>query len=325
MKIKRIIIVRPRIYAGGPLVLSEFCKVLRNKGYDARIFYIPEETHKDTKIIHFWELWFRDFIMIIFKPVLLFIFKNFDKRRYSVYTDLYRNYFCEPVEGVKSQLLPFFRKERTLVVYPERIYGNFLRAKYVVRWLLYYNPYKGDGKAYGKNDLVIAYRDVFNDSSLNPECNVIKITRFDSQLYRRYNFGVRHGSCYIIRKGHNRSDLPKTFDGPIIDDLSEEDKVKVFNASKYCYSYDLQTFYSTIAAYCGCISINVFEPGKCATDYYSKKELNKWYGVALGNTSEAIQRSIDTREKLIESLNFDEQNSKNVDRFIGLIEKKFKF
>lgn len=323
MKQKRIIIVRPRIYAGGPLVLSEFCRVLRCKGYDARIFYIPEEPHKDEKMWRFWKLWLRDYIIENFRPILLPLFRAFDKRRYSAYKDLYNNYFWEPVDGVKSQTLPFFSKKNTIVVYPERIYGNFLKAKNVVRWLLYYNPYKGDSKAYGKNDLVIAYRDIFNDQLLNPEYNIVQCTHFDKKLYRRYNFGERHGNCYIIRKGISRRDLPKHFDGPIVDNLSEEEKVKVFNESKYCYSYDLQTFYSSIAAFCGCISINVLEPGKVATDYYSKND--KWYGVAIGNTPEAIQRSIDTREKLIKSLDFDEQNSKYVDKFISLIEKKFKF
>ena len=324
MKKKKIIIVRPRAYAGGTLVLSEFCRLLRLKGYDARIFYVQHEPLKDEDMKAFWKSWCRDCFVLTFRPILLFLFKLFDKKRFEYYLQQYQHYFVDPVDGVKEQRLPFFSKKNTIVVYPEKIYGNFLKAKNVVRWLLYYNPYKGDEKAYGKDDFVIAYRDVFNDPQLNPDCNVVNCVHFDNKLYRRFNFGERHGNCYIIRKGKSRKDLPQHFDGPIIDDLPEEDKVRIFNKSKYCYSYDLQTFYSSIAAYCGCISVVVFEPGKKATDYYSQSDLDSWKGFALGNTPEAIQRSIDTRDDLIRSLNFEESNSKNVDKFIKLIEKKFK-
>lgn len=323
MNKKKIVIVRPRPYAGGTLVLSEFCRVLRLKGYDARVFYVRHEPMKGENMKAFWKLWCRDLLVLRFRPILLFLFKRFDKKRYSFYQDEYLHYFVDPVEGVKEQKFPYFSKKNTIVVYPEKVYGNFLKAKNVVRWLLYYNPYKGDDSAYGKDDMVIAYRDVFNDFQLNPECNVVKCVRFDRKLYRRYNFGERHGNCYIIRKGRDRKDLPKHFDGPVIDSLSEEEKVKVFNASKYCYSYDLQTFYSSIAAYCGCISVVVFEPGKKATDYYSESDLKRFVGFALGNTPEAIQHSIDTREDLIKSLDFEESNSNNVDRFIRLIERRF--
>ena len=40
---KKIVIVCPRIYSGGTLVLATLCKLLREKSIDARLFYIDKE------------------------------------------------------------------------------------------------------------------------------------------------------------------------------------------------------------------------------------------------------------------------------------------
>ena len=105
--------------------------------------------------------------------------------------------------------------------------------------------------------------------------------------------------------------------------FSEEDKVKVFNECKYCYSYDLQTFYSTIAAVCGCISIVVFEPGKTAHDYYSPEEVSGHVGVAYGNTPEEIEHAMNTVEELKKRLDYTKSNNEQIEQFVGLLTKKF--
>lgn len=65
---------------------------------------------------------------------------------------------------------------------------------------------------------------------LNPLCRTLYVTYFNLDLYKRKNYGKRNGNCYIVRKGHGRVNLSKEFDGSIIDDMSEEDKEKIF----YC-------------------------------------------------------------------------------------------
>ena len=192
-----------------------------------------------------------------------------------------------------------------------------------MRWLLYYNPYPNDEKAYGKDDLVIAFRSIFNDEKLNPKGYQLQISWFNNQLYRQYNYGKREGNCYIIRKGANRNDLPTHFDGPVIDSLSEEEKVQVLNKCAYCYSYDLQTFYSAIAAICGCISVVVLESGKEKEDYYSVADLENQDGVAYGNTPEEIKRALATCDKLLEKVNFVAHNAREIDIFLALLQAKF--
>lgn len=171
--------------------------------------------------------------------------------------------------------------------------GNPLHAKNVVRWMCYYNRFPNDDTWYSPTDLFFDYRSQFNDPKLNPEGRILHIFHFDKDLYKRTNFGERKGNCYVIRTGAGRADLPTSFDGPIIDDLRETEKVEILNQCERCYLYDTQTFYSSIAALCGCIPIVVLEPGKTKKDYVKPED--KVYGVAYGDTEKEILYAIKTR------------------------------
>ncbi|MDE6762503.1 MAG: hypothetical protein K2J73_02350, partial [Oscillospiraceae bacterium] len=139
--------------------------------------------------------------------------------------------------------------------------------------------------------------------------------------YKQTNFNERSGNCYVIRKGRNRTDLPSEFDGPILDDLTEEKIVEAFNTYKYCYFYDTQTFYSSIAAVCGCIPIVVCETGKSKEDYRPNE---KAYGIAYEETESEIQYAIRTRQHLVEQIREMElDNEKEICDFIELCNKYF--
>lgn len=213
-------------------------------------------------------------------------------------------------------------QKKSIIIYPEYLYGNPLQAKNVVRWLLYYNRFKDVDGAFEKNDMVVCYRDIFNDAELNPTGVKLTIGYFDNQLYRRYNYGPRSGKCYILRKGKVRKDLPEHFDGPVFDDdMTQEELVKMFNEHEYCYSYDTQTFYTVIAAICGCKSVVVMEPGKTEKDYLGKGEAH--YGRAYGDTPEQLEYAEKTKELLIKSLDYKDRNEANVKSFIPVLEEKF--
>lgn len=318
---KRVIIVRTQLYCGGTLVLDLLCKLLREHGIDARLYFIEEPIGKDTNIFAVKWNSTKDSLHYFFYK----LFKKYFDRSKSWRTTFYKNRFRATMPGLKRQLWPFFFKHNTIVIYPDVCYGNFLNAKNVVRWFLFHNRFIGDDKAYGKNDLFITYRDVFNDFSLNPDNIKVTLSYFNSNLYHQYNFGKREEKCYLIRKGRNRKDLPKSFDGPIIDyGLSEEQIVKILNEHKYCYLYDTQTFYANIAAVCGCIPIIVCEPGKTKSDYLSEEECRNLRGKAYADTPEEIQFAVSTRQQLIDSLNYDQKNETNILKFIHYIDEKFK-
>lgn len=316
----KIIIASPRGLAGGIIVLHMLCKLLSEQGHDVKIFYFGE-VDKDTyqrKVI----FWYRQCKWIV-KDTLKLMFSKVVVNKEKL-SPRYEKYWYTPVSGCKRKIFPFFNKKNTVVIYPEIVYGNFLRATKVVRWLLYHNRYQGDKNAFGKDDLIVCYREIFNDKELNPDNKILHVNYFDLNLYKQTNFGERVGNCYILRKGKNRSDLPNSFDGIIVDDLTEQQKVKVFNQCKYCYSYDMQTAYSDIAALCGCISIKVPESGCSATDYMKGNDSR--YGIAYGDSADEIEYAIKTRQLLVDRFydkSRDESNKNEVESFIKILEKEF--
>lgn len=291
----KVVILSPRQDGGGSIVLHMLCKELQTMGVDSKILYIDGVysllSRSNTM---YWMKWILFNIKDVIKRILYFYSKLFFKDKV-----LYKNYFYEAVRDCKRQWIPFVDSE-TIVVYPEVIYGNVLNAKNVVRWFLYFNRFPFDDKAYGLKDLFFCYREIFNDYKLNPECRTLWFQNFDFNLYKQTNFGERSGCCYVVRKGSDRSDLPKNFVGSIIDDWDEELKVKELNKCKYCYFYDTQTFYTAIAVVCGCIPVVVLEPGKTKEDYLGNGEHP--IGVAYGDSEEEITYAINTREECIRLL-----------------------
>lgn len=313
----KVIIVRPNGYSGGSLVIEKMCSLLREKGVDARIFQIYTEPKEDTRYFTFWIEWLVFTTKRCIFKVLCRLFPNSKNARLIAWRPL----VISPVRGVKRMILPFFPRHKTIIIYPDKIYGNFLRAKYVVRYLLYHYPYSRDPKAYEPNDLFIAYREIFNDKNLNPDNYVVQFNHFDNHLYRQYNFGKRSGNCYIIRKGRGRPDLPTTFDGPIIDDLAEEEKVRILNECSRCYSYDTQTFYTSIASVCGCLPIIRLEDGQTKENSYGPNELP--LGVAFDESQAEIEYAERTRPLLLRHLDYTESNDKNVRLLINILENRF--
>lgn len=313
----KIVILNSYVYKGGPLVISQLCAELRKLGYDARLLMVPSFPNEKCTSWKYRML----IIFYQFKVLYAKLLKNFFPHvsKFNIegvdlqYTQL---------EGVKYYHIPFIGK-KTIVVYPETVYGNPLNAKYVVRWLLYYYKFEKDYDAYSKEDLFICYRKVFNSPQLNPNCFEVKINYFNKHLYRQYNFEHREGNCFILRKGKGRHDLPSNFDGPVFDNnMSQEELVDIFNRCKFCYDYDTQTFYAQIAAVCGCIPITMFEKGSDISESRGSEEQNH-YGIAWGNSAAQIQYAIETRGLLLQELDFTEDNKLNAEKFIDILKEKY--
>ena len=314
MKKFKYVIVTPRVNNGGPIVLHNLCKLLNELGEDARVFY-PGRYHlyKDNKI----KYWINYLLYVIrdvaVNPILKFISHNNSKEKFYVQTKCKRKFF------------PFVAKN-TIVIYPEVIFGNPLHGKKVVRWLLYHNSQyqtqENKTIGYEKNDLFFSYRDIFNDETLNPERRLCYTPYIDLALYKRTNFGKRRGKCYILRKGEWRVKPEDCSDGIIMDNLSESEKVRIFNECEYCISYDTQTTYSQIAALCGCISIVIPEEGKTREDY--RKDGDNSFGEAFGFSEQEIEYAIKTAPLVYNQFEKLNNKSKNeVKKFIIECENYF--
>lgn len=295
------------MYSGGNVVLRELCMRLRKRGHDARIISVytfDDLSHPTDRAKLAWKSMLaigRDFA----KWVLV---------KLGLKEDPFASQKC------RKKRFPFVGKD-TVVIYQEGVYGNPFHAKKVVRWFCFHNRYPNDPEAYKPCDLVFSYREHFNDYKLNPGCRLLYLAHFNSELYRQTNFGARSGNCYFIHKGWTRPDLPKELDGPVIDYLTEKKKVEVLNRCKYFFSYDTQTFYNTIAAVCGCISIVVMEPGKTKKDYLGEGDWDD--GRAYGDSHEEIERSLRTRDAMFKHLDHEASNEKAVDFFLQEVEKRF--
>lgn len=302
IKKRRIVIYSPRQKWGGPIVLHVLCKCLNELGYDATVFYSDVGVKNDCKNrVTYW----RKIIGYYIKDTTKIVLSKIDSKNRAIYNG-YRNY---AIHGCKRKFTPFI-KENDIVIYPDIVYGNPLGAKNVVRYLLYYYQYKNDPKAYDDTDIFVAFREEFNDNELNHDNFIMTIPYFDLEYYKQTNFAKREGKCYIIRKGKDRDDLPSSLDGIIIDDLAEDDKIKVFNESEYCISYDLQTAYSSLAALCGCKSVIVPLIGKTPESYRNSDDPR--YGVAVGFSNEQLRYAEETIEDLRK--NYLDANKKSLEQ-----------
>ncbi|WP_037363550.1 hypothetical protein [Selenomonas ruminantium] len=299
----RFLIVSPPQKWGGPIVLHLLCRMLADLGYDAKIFLTRIDVNYPAT---------RQECLKQYLP-----FTNKIPRQKLDRQD-------GAVKGCVFTTWPYVDDD-TIVVYPEVIFGNPLGAKHVVRWFLSFYQFKGDyvgAQPYDKDDMFICYRQIFNDYQLNPMGREVQLHHFNYDLYKRWNYGHREGNCYIVRKGCSRKDLPSTVPGIILDNLSDEEKVKIMNKCKYCYSFDTQTFYTTIAAICGCISIVIPEPGKKREDYLSEGE--KGWGVAYGTTPDELEFARNTYKKLEERIKgFNVHNQNNVQKFLNYCREYF--
>lgn len=316
---KKIVIFNLLGYYGGPLMLSVLCATLRKLGYDARLYmaqdFVVEKGNEKCfrrKVASLnIKMSFKRSVVKLF-PFMstLFPYKGGEMSSVSI-------------PGLAFQVFPCFNRN-TIMIYPEVIFGNPLFASNIVRWLLYHYKFEGVEGAYSIDDLFVAYREVFNSPTLNPQHRVLHMSYFDHNLYRQYNFTKRSGNCYIVRssKVGNRTDIPASFDGPVFNDnMTQNEIVKMFNECEYCYSYDTQTFYMSIAAVCGCIPIVVMEPGKTERDYLAPGETH--WGVAYGDSKEQIEYAKETRSLLIKSLDYAESNMENAKRFVEILESNY--
>ena len=319
--IKRILIINSHGRSGGCVMLSLLCKLLADRGYDARLMIFPyiDPINQFSKII-VWRDWLRYHLYNWMRNKINQLMDIFHcNRRLDTWDFSY-----EVGKECKQYFNPFFSRRHTLVIYPEVLYGNFLGSRYVVRWLLYHYRYSGDMEAYNKEDLFICYRKIFNDWNLNPSGIETPLTYLERNRFRQYNFGLRKDHCFLLRKGHFRDDLPKKFDAPVIDFASSDDEIcRMFNEYTFCYFYDTQTFYTTFAVICGCIPIVIPESGKSRSDYRKESD-GIGYGIAYGNSKEEIEFARNTRDKRLAELDkIDQDNNESIERFINALQTKY--
>lgn len=196
------------------------------------------------------------------------------------------------------------------VVYPEIIFGNPLRAKNVVRWMLH-RPGHLTGQIYfSKNELHFYYTQAFREYDI-PFCKTselqLMIEHAPYQLYLENDPDrVRSGTAYCIRKGKGRPMQHDLADSTLIDGKSHEEISEILKGVKTFISYDIWTTYIRLAVLAGCDVVVIPQEG--ISKEQCMPEANYRHGIAYG--FDALEEARATRHLAID--NFTHQSEANV-------------
>ncbi|REH40379.1 hypothetical protein DFR26_0580 [Paraperlucidibaca baekdonensis] len=191
-----------------------------------------------------------------------------------------------------------------VVIYPEVVYGNPLRAKNVVRWFLHNPTFHTGVFSYSSNDVAVRFNTAIkpiNIFGLKPYDKFLKVVDYPLSLYNMSGImNERTGSAYCIRKGLGKKIIHDLSDSILIDNLSHDDVAKVFKKTKVFYSYDTYTAYSLFAILCGCKSVVIPDKNVGINDWYPDERDrfgiyygDDYFGQDIPNTELAIKRVYD--------------------------------
>lgn len=211
----------------------------------------------------------------------------------------------------------------SIVIYPELVPGNPLKAKNVVRWLLYkpglLQPYE-----FGPDEMFFRVDEIMDMPELTggaPDLHLWKI----NPIYRNEGRLDRSNVCYTLRKGAQKSRIPETeVDGAIcIDHLKHAQINDIFNRCHTFYSYDEATMYSQFAVIAGCTSVVV--PGLFASrQEWAAQHPNGRYGIAYGTDPAELDHARATAPQLITNMQAREaEGVDTVRRFVDLTRQRF--
>lgn len=227
----------------------------------------------------------------------------------------WRRQRSQPLRYMSPYSLPLACKQDVsdaIVVYPEVVAGNPLKANRVVRWLLYKPGFHTGVVDFSPDDLFFYYLKEYDYPAFNrfPD-NQLFIADYFLEVYQQSNFGPRHGSCFMVRKGKDRVLDLHPADAVQVDGLSHRQMAEVFNRCEFFFSYDLYTMYSAYACMCGCKSIVLPIEGMSMEDWrFSPKSR---FGVAYG--IDDVPRAVATRENLLQQIRLFEENNLSSVRF----------
>ncbi len=227
---------------------------------------------------------------------------------------------------------PVFRKissiknwDDWIVVYPEVVFGNPLRARNIVRWFLH-NPGHITKKIYyGKNELYFRFHSgikPYEMTASHMSSSELRIVHYPLEFYNEVDTATeRHGTAYCIRKGRGKTIVHDLKDSILIDGKSHAEIASIFKRVKQFISYDPYTAYSSFAVLCGCESIVIPDCGITEVEWLPAQ----WdrNGIAYGFDN--LEKSRATRLELIERIKKELQdNSNNTKKFMQEVNDYFR-
>lgn len=282
--------------SGGNIALHKLCDQINRVGASA--FLLP--------FVDNYEISSNNFV----KPILKVIRENVEK--------------LLPFRVDDALLTPVLHKlpmdincGNWIVVYPEVVFGNPLRAKHVVRWFLHHPGHITGAIYYGDNELYFRYhsgiRRYQSQFSRLSETELTMV-HYPLNLYNEEGVSpVRKGTAYCIRKGIGKKIVHDLTDSILIDGKSHKDIAAIFKRVKRFISYDVYTAYSRFAVLCGCESVVIPDNGVNEDEWLP--DPRDRYGVSYG--FENLEKSKLTINLLAEQMVSEQsKNLHNVSSFI---------
>jgi hypothetical protein len=208
--------------------------------------------------------------------------------------------------------------EDSNIIYYCLVDGNPLRAKKVIRWIMYF-PFRLYGKVdYGKNEKFYTFLSEYTrNTKWEHRSKLFNITFPIRDEYLKYkdlnDWSSRTNTCFMYRKSKKDKKfnyLDNDFTPPsnsiCIDGLSHDQIAQIFSKSKYFYCYDLYTGYQRDAATCGCIPIVIPPKNLSIEDWYN--DPRERYGIAFGEDN--IKWAIRTRSLMLDYISEKVNKSK---------------
>lgn len=221
-------------------------------------------------------------------------------------TPIYRR----PLKGIA-------KRDDLVVVYPEVVFGNPLRAKNVARWLLHDPGFHHKDVYFVPGEVHFRYLEMHKAVPM-PWIEVaeqlLTVTYVPWEHYQPPPEGsTRNGTAYLLRKGKGKP-LVHELEGSIqIDGKHHADIGAIFRRVTTFISYDSRTFYSVLAALAGTDSIVIPDEGISLEEWQPDPTLRA--GIAYGFSDlERAQRSQREVSSNIEKV--VHQSEKSVSDFI---------
>ncbi|MFT5759863.1 MAG: hypothetical protein ACI9LM_004647 [Alteromonadaceae bacterium] len=216
-------------------------------------------------------------------------------------------------------------KDKAIVVYPEVTFGNPLRAKNVVRWLLHQPGHFHQEFHFGVNELYFKFNSAICDFEYcysKTSSNELKVIYYPMDLYNVDQIEKRDINSHIVRKGKDKQSIHNK-ESVAIDGMSHEEVASILKRSKRFISYDDYTAYSIFAVLCGCESIVVPGVGVKKEEWYPNE--SDRYGIGYGTDQVELDWAMHTREKVLEHVKIEHERSlKCVSEFLNESSEYFK-
>lgn len=164
------------------------------------------------------------------------------------------------------------RLDEFIVIYPEVVAGNPLKARRVVRWLLYPAGGHTGSVHYGTGELYVPYNKSFGRLEIPGSkmlSDELRIVHYPLSLYRPpSDSSPRSGTAYLLKKGKGKPLVHHPVDAIQIDRMGHREISEIFRRVQTFVSYDVYTAYSFFAAIAGCDSVVIPDEGLDEATWY---------------------------------------------------------